>query len=233
MAAPITTAQQWTQPAQYFKLVPGTQFSDDFSHLKPPFTGRNPWQPVFLNSGDASRFAFSIAGEAFQIETVALPLNGQVAILQPEGGSVMRDIYATVDILDWASTSESALGIAGRVQGGLGHVDNAYLGSVRMNPATGTGQLWFFNGESDVQGSAAFPIATDSDYRLQLLIVGSQLTLQLFDVADPPTPVAQGFLQDSRFSRGRVALWVNTRGGSGYRRTVDNFFVTGTKPEPP
>jgi hypothetical protein len=41
MAVPTTTTQQ------YFKLVPGTQFIDDFLDPQEPFAVRNPWVPGF------------------------------------------------------------------------------------------------------------------------------------------------------------------------------------------
>jgi hypothetical protein len=219
-----------TNSQEYFELVLGSQFIDDFDALKEPFASRNDWMPWFMDAGDASRFAFTIVNEAFQIEALQQPLNGQIAIFTPGGGEILRDFCASVDILDWAGSQESALGIAGRVQGGPGGVNNTYLGSVRMNSPAGTGQLGFFNGASDVLVATGFPINPDLDYRLQFSAVGNQLELRLVSLAEPQTLVAQGRLQASLFTQGRVALWVNTRGSTGYRRTVDNFFVTGTKP---
>jgi hypothetical protein len=228
----VSMAVETTSARQFFKLVPGTQFIDDFSNAKEPFAPRNPWEPWFANGADASRFAFTITNDAFRIEALMPPLDGQLAVFTPGGGAILRDFYASVDILDWASSQESALGIAGRVQGGPGGVSNFYLGSVRMNPSARTGQLWFFDGASDVQASDVFSITPVADYRLESSAVGNQLTLRLFRLAEPRSPslVAEGTLQDSRFTQGRVALWVNTRGSTGYMRTVDNFFVTGTKP---
>lgn len=220
-----------TQAEQYFKAVPGTQFSDDFNSVKEPFASRNDWGPLFFDPTDAARFMLTLVNEAFQIETVTRPVDGQVAIFPPGGGPVLRDFTASVDILDWASSQESALGIAGRVQGGPGRVENAYLGSVRVNPAAGTGQLWFYDGASDVQASPTFPITLDSDYRLEFSVIGRQLELRLWKLAETEVAVAQGRRQASTsLPPGRVALWVNTRGSTDYRRTLDNFSVTGTKP---
>lgn len=225
MAVPTTNTQQ------FFKLVPGTQFIDDFDPLKEPFATRNPWIPWFANTADASRFTFTIANGAFQIVTQAQPVDGRVMVFPPGTGPVVRDFYASVDLLDWASSQESALGIAGRVQGGPGGVSNMYLGSLKQNPTAGTGQLWFFDGATDIPVRGGdFSLNPALDYRLEFSAVGNQLTLRLVSLAKPETLVAQGQLQDSRFSQGRVALWVNTRGSASYARTVDTFFVTGTKP---
>jgi hypothetical protein len=224
VAVPTTSAQQ------FFKLVPGTQFSDDFDAFKQPFTSRDDWMQWFLDRDDASRFTFTVLNGCFQIATAVLPLTGQVAVFPPGGGAILGDFFASVDILDWASSRESALGFVGRVQGGPGGVDNGYVASLRMNPSAGTGQLWFFSGESDVQASGVFSVDSNSDYRLEFSAIGNQLELRLRRLAEPQTVVAQGRLKDSRFTQGRVALWVNTRGSTGYSRTLDNFFVTGTTP---
>ncbi len=76
-----------------------------------------------MNSADASRFAFTIVNGALKIESLTQPLVGQVAIFTPGGGAILHDFHASVDILDWASSQESALGIAGRVQGGSWNVE--------------------------------------------------------------------------------------------------------------
>ncbi|MHC1763144.1 MAG: hypothetical protein AB9869_02400 [Verrucomicrobiia bacterium] len=224
MTVPTATAQQ------FFKRAPGTQFIDNFDDLKEPFATRNSWEPFFMDFADASRFAFTMVNGAFKIESLTRPQLGQVAIFSPGGGPVVSDFCASVDILEWASSQESALGFAGRTQGSPTALSNAYLGSLRMNRSASTGQLWFFNGESDVRASDVFGISPDSDYRFQFSAIGSRLNLRVFRIAKPPTLVAEGALQDSRFSSGRVALWVNTRGSANYSRIVDNFIVTGTNP---
>lgn len=132
MAVPTAAVQQ------FFKLVPGIQFTDTFDALKEPFAARNSWEPFFMDSADASRFAFSMVNGALKIESLTRPQNGQVAIFPPGGGGVVEDFCASVDILEWASSQDSALGIAGRTQGGPRALSNAYLGSVRMTPSAGT-----------------------------------------------------------------------------------------------
>jgi len=226
LAAPMTNAQQ------FYQLVPGTQFIDDFDPLKEPFATRNPWEPYFADAADVSRFTFTITDGVFQIQTQEPPVNGMVAVFCPGAGAIVRDFYASVDILDWGSSSQnSALGIAGRLQGGPGGVSGMYLGSLQVNPGgvPGTAQLWFFDGGNNVQVPGEFNITANSKYRLQFWVVGNHLTLRLLDLTNGQE-VKRGQLQDSRLTQGRVALWVNTRGSSSYTRTVDNFFMTGTEP---
>ncbi|HOW66775.1 MAG TPA: hypothetical protein P5186_26355 [Candidatus Paceibacterota bacterium] len=215
---------------RYFKLVPGTQFIDDFDSPKAPYAMRMPWEPFFLNAADASRFTFTVSDGVFQIQAHTKPVDGEVAVFTPGGGAIVQDFFASVDILDWASSQESAVGIAGRIQGSPGRLVNAYLGSVRFDPAANTGSIGFFNGQSDVPVPETFNIDPQADYRLQFSAVGRQLDVRLIRLAEPPIIVAEGRLQNSTFKQGYVGHWVNTRGSTGYRRTVDNFFLTGTKP---
>lgn len=218
MAVP-TTADIW-----FATLVPGSQCSEDFRASGPA------WIPWFLDAADAGAFAFTASNGVFEVQAVAQPKLGQVALFPADGGQVVGDFHASVDLLGWFNNGESALGLAGRIQGGTNGIASFYLGSVRMNPAAGTGQLWFFDGAADVPASIRFNVQADSDYRLEFSAVATHLKLRLLDLRNPANPVAEGILEASRFSQGRVALWVNTRGSALYGRTLDNFFVTGTKP---
>ncbi len=124
------------------------------------------------------------------------------------------------------------MGFAARVQGGPGGMSNAYLASLRINPADGKGRLFFFNGADDVEVPGTFTVDPKADYRLQFSAVGDQLDLRVVRLGHPQVLVAEGRLRDSTLTKGPIALWVNTRGSSGYMRTVDNFFMTGTTPGP-
>jgi hypothetical protein len=222
-----------TSPRLFAKLVPGTQFIDDFDPPKEPFATRNPWEPWFHNGSDASRFTNTLADGVLQIQTLQTPVDGMVMVFSPGGGEIVRDFYASMDILDWGSSSQnSALGIAGRVQGTASSgVTGMYLGSMQVNPAgvPGTAQLVLFDGSGDRSVPGSFSITAGKAYRLQFSAVANQLTIRLVDLTNGQT-VKEGQIQDSNYTQGRVALWVNTRGSSAYARTVDNFFVTGTKP---
>jgi hypothetical protein len=159
-----------------------------------------------------------------------------VMVFSPGGGEIVRDFCTSVDIVDWgSSTQNSALGIAGRVQGDPDSgVGNMYLGSLQINAlgTTGKGGLFFFDGSQDVPplSSELFDLVPGSSYRLQFSAVGNQLGLRLLDLTHGQAPLAERALTVSALAQGRVALWVNTRGSTSYTRTVDNFFMTGTKP---
>lgn len=156
-----------------------------------------------------------------------------VMIYFPGGGEIVRDFYASVDILDWgSSTQDSDLAIAGRVEGShSGGLTAMYLGRIRVNSGgvPGKAQLDFFDGSEGRPLPGTFDITAGRAYRLQFWAVGSQLNIRLVDLSDGQT-VKEGYIQDSRHTQGRVALWVNTRGSTSYTRTVDNFYMIGTKP---
>ncbi|HNQ90031.1 MAG TPA: hypothetical protein PKM73_15550 [Verrucomicrobiota bacterium] len=225
MAAPTLGAER------YFKLVPGSQFADSFDALEEPCATRNPWQLWFLDAGDTDVFRMTQADGVLRIETLMPPVLGQAAVLPTGGGPVLRDFTASVDILEWASDDVSASGLIGRVQGGPGYVSNFYLGTVRMNPALGTGQLFVFKGSgADIPVSAPFSISHDARYRLQFSVVGDELKLRFLQLGESPVLIAEGSEEDTRFSQGRVAMWLNGRNSTTYRRVFDNFHVTGTAP---
>lgn len=225
-----------TSPQMFGKLVPGTQSIDNFSPTKEPVATRNSWEPWFMDNADASKFAFTLGDGVLRIQALEQPVNGQVMVFFPGGGEIVKDFCASVDILDWGTSSQnSALGIAGRVQGSPDSgVSNMYLGSLQVNPTgyPGKGGLFFFNGAGnfDPPASEMFDLTPGTGYRLQFSVVGNQLTLRVLDLKKGGALAApQRTLSASAFSEGRVALWVNTRGSSSYSRTVDNFFMTGTR----
>jgi len=99
-----------------------------------------------------------------------------------------------------------------------------------MNPSIQTGRLWIFNGSEGIPVSSSFTVSREFDYRLEFSVLGNRLQVRLYKIAEPLTLVAQGGTVHSEFTQGRVALWVNTQGTTGYMRTLDNFLVTGTAP---
>ena len=214
MAAP-TTAQQ-----RFFKLVPGTQFMDDFSEPAEPFASRNSWVTRFFDANDASKFSFTVTNGAFRIQTLTNPLDGRVWIAPPGPLPVFRDFAASVDILGFpASGGVATINIYAR--GTLDSTLNGYAGGFRLNPAT----IGMWDGSRGIWGpSLTYDPA--AHYRLQFSGVGRNLTLRLVNLTTGQT--FEQKLTATAFSQGYVTLAVAAE--VGFDITVDNFFVTGTRP---
>jgi hypothetical protein len=220
MAVPTTAKQQ------YFKLVPGIQFNDDFSPSKPPVASKSWWTPFFMDGADATRFIFTNVGSAFRIYTRSPAVDGQVLLLPPGPDVIVGDFYASVDILTWPVPG-MALGIFAR-----GLVDRAnfpgatdgYIGNV----VTAYGQIRIWDGENPVIGPAIM-IDPAAHYRVAFSGTGTLLSLRLENLTTGDSPQSMS-TRLSRWSQGPVGLFIRAEQGGSIDITLDNFFVTGTHP---
>lgn len=214
---------------QFFKLVPGTQFVDDFSEPSGAFATRNAWVPYFFNTNDQARFAFELTNGTFRIHTLTAPLDGRVALALPipvAAWPMFRDFSASVDILSFTADGDyPGISIAGRGTYDFPYpgTSNGYLGGLNLNPNTtgiwdGTGPVW---GPSVVYDRTAH-------YRLKFSAVGTNLTLHVVNLRTGHR--LEQSLSSQRFTQGYVSLLVNAAEGASYDITLDNFMVTGTKP---
>lgn len=213
---------------QFFKLVPGTQFIDDFSDPAEPFATRNPWVKYFFNSSDASRFSFTVTNGALRIQTLAGPVDGRIVIIPPGPLATLprfRDFVSSVDILSFASSGSAYLDIyaRGTIDSPFPGNSNAYLGGFHLNPT----KLGMWDGANHFDG----PVLTydpAAAYRLHFSAVGPNLVLRVVNLTTGQI-VEQG-LTNYRFSQGYVTLAVEAEPGKSFDITLDNFFMTGTKP---
>jgi len=213
-----------TRHQLFAKLVPGTQFIDDFSDAKEPFVGRNPWVPYFYDAAAAARVRLAVTNGVFRIQTLApAPLDGRIIIAPPGTLPVFRDFTASVDILKFTVEQDHGIGIYAR--GSIGSPfpgdSNGYIGQLYMN------RIATWVGDHGVQ----LPFTCDpaAQYRLQFSAVGSHLTLRLVNLTTGET--LEQALTDTTFSQGFVTLAVpKIASGQSFDIILDNFFVTGTKP---
>lgn len=213
---------------QFFKLVPGTQFIDDFSDPAEPFATRNPWVKYFFNSSDASRFSFTVTNGALRIQTLAGPVDGRIVIIPPGPLATLprfRDFVSSVDILSFASSGSAYLDIyaRGTIDSPFPGNSNAYLGGFHLNPT----QLGMWDGANHWDG----PLLTydpAAAYRLQFSAAGPNLVLRAVNLTTGQ--IVEQKLTNYGFSQGYVTLAVEAEPGKSFDITLDNFFVTGTKP---
>lgn len=215
MTVPIT-ASNW-----FGKLVPGSQFVDDFGDPTEPFATRNPWVPHFFAPADIPRISFTVTNGAFRIQTLSPLVDGRVVIAPPGTLSVFRDFTASVDILNFAANTNIGVGIYAR-----GTIldplpgSNGYIGQLRLDRIA----TWL--GDHGVP--VFFTYDPAAHYRLQFSAVGTNLTLRLVNLTTGQT--IEQTLTDVTFSQGYVALTLPQMApGQTFDITLDNFFVTGTK----
>ena len=225
--ADFATTAATTAAQQYFKLVPGTQFIDDFDALKQPFATRNSWAPHFYAPADASRFVITNVDGALRIRTVSSAADGRV-LLEPPGTNVMvRDFYASVDILAWPVAGKLvaifARGVLDRPPNWPGATDG-YLGIV--NRVHNDLRIWGSDGGPAV--GPAVTIDPAAHYRLVFSGSGTRLSQRLEDLTTGA--VIEWSTVRNQWSQGPVGLWIETGEGGSIDITLDNFFVTGTKP---
>jgi hypothetical protein len=227
MAVPATNTQQ------FYKLVPGTQFIDDFSDPKEPFAVRNPWVPGFYVPADATRWAVTTSNGVLRIQTLEIPADptGRLAIKPPGPYVQVRDFWISVDILNIDAASQNAgIGLGARAGGGeWPGAMNGYLGSVRPDSDGGNqARLGLWNGSSRTPGPP-FAFKPGTPYRLIFSGVGRRLSVELIDLELQQPAVAPLVVTDSAFSQGFVGFFMES-GPATCDMTWDNFFVTGTKP---
>lgn len=217
MTVPVTASQQ------YFRLVPGTQFRDDFSEPEEPFPDRNLWEPYFWDSRDATRVSFTVANGAFRILTHAGVADGRAVIAPPGTLPVFRDFTASVDILHFAVGAPVGLCVyaRGTIEDRFPGGSNAYLGQVYRN------RIAIFDGSTG--HPVFFTYDPTAPYRLQFSGVGNHLSLRLVNLKTGAT--TQQSLTSANFSHGHVTLGLPYKApGESFDIILDNFFVTGTKP---
>lgn len=165
--------------------------------------------------------------------------------------SIMTDSVASVDIVGWAPSESRALsGIhmfaLTRVQDpiGLGSVNGYAALVIDMGANSGPGgvgrngrlQLFFLQNEAG--SSLTFDTYVDflfdpvKDYRLLLISRGIHHTARIFDLANPATPVAELYEQDSTYPSGRTGFIIYNDRLAPLDVTFDNFLAWDGTPPP-
>jgi hypothetical protein len=242
MAAPITTAQQWIQPAQYFKLVPGTQSIDDFDPPRWPYTSKGDWVPGFFEPEDPAQWSITYPDGVLRVRTLGTRQSEYLSLIPPGPAVSVRDFWMSVDILDLAVTHQDAgIALFARVMGDFSAyprgATNGYLASLWPNwsgPNQAALTIWDY--EKTSAPSAVPDFKPGTAYRLIFSGVGPRLSLELFDLESGQRKAELVVTDNSALasSQGAVGLTLQTGANtSPCDLTLDNFFVTGTKPELP
>ena len=221
-----TTANQ-----QYFKLVPGRQFVDDFSDTSGPFTNRNCWMSLVQEAGEE----WYVTNGVLKLQST----NGGFLLvaLGTNAAAKHADFFTSADILDWmaSGTNWNVFTLAGRMvilspTAGIG-----YGGGLILNAdgIAGRLQLYMFHEWKEAWGPK-FDMGTNPPpYRVELSGVGKptcRLRLRVLNLTTKAL-IAEQTLLATEITNGVPAIWVNKpiQAGDTFTINADNYFVTGTK----
>ncbi|MCP5518193.1 MAG: hypothetical protein H7A45_13145 [Verrucomicrobiales bacterium] len=235
VASPVGYSAQMALDDTYrfFRLGPGAHWEIDFA------TG-NAWS-VGKATPDSSGGNLSFRSSSGHGSALGMNL-GDVDFVMRYGvqGLWWGDCVASVDIVDWEATMAegSAFGIVLRANpedwtwfadvDGL--PDRHYLGRLTFRQPGNPGESLLSltgPGREVLQETSLPAVDPAQDYRLRFWAVGDKLTLELFDLEDPETPISVGSAIDARSPRGMEALYVTPTPVGVTAIQVDNFFVRG------
>jgi hypothetical protein len=221
MAVPTTASQQ------FFKLVPGTQFVDDFSDTWGPFTNRNSWQLIW--NTPASEFL--VTNGLLRINWHG-PESGAFVALPLGTNVLLGDFSMSMDVLDWATSGTNWSTIAHVARGMFtGTYSGAGAGLTLNSPIPGRVTPWVGSGENGTVG-VPFEIAQfPPPYRLVYCGVGTNFTFRVVNLTTKQL-IRETIATYPFRSQGVMGIIVNAPAGvnESHNITVDNFLMNGTKP---
>jgi hypothetical protein len=226
----ICMAVPTTGPQQFFKLVPGIQFIDDFSEPRQPFTNRSSYPCNWCEPGDK----ITVTNGSMRIACQG-PVVGGLVLWPPSHPVNVSDYYTSVDILSWTTSgnnwSTMSIVTRGRILGP--NAGNGYIGGLVLRQATNQVEinLFIWDGGAEVWGPTFNMEEFPPPYRVEFSQVGPNMQLRVLQL---PTRAVLGeqALTNTTFTSGWVGLWVNTPENvpESHEIIADNFFVTATKP---
>lgn len=150
-----------------------------------------------------------------------------------------RDCVSTVDIVDWGDAMDGAsFGILLRAK-----PDTAlwYSKTAGLPEQRYAGLLTFKKADNPAESALSITgpggavlkeqrfaaVNPDKQYRLRFWAVGDQLTLELFDLANPGTPIQTVAVTDGQVPEGMDGLYGTKSAGGTYEVWIDQFMLTG------
>lgn len=222
IAVPAASAQH------YFRLVPGTQFVDDFLDPEPPFVERGAWRPIW----DSAQATFLVTNGVLQASWTGVPGADNLNLFgaKPPGPDVVvGNFLASVDILAWETTDtpSSAILIVARCIIPVG-----YGGGVLLNieGATRTVTPVLSYGGDGTLGEPFDFSQIPPPYRLEYSGLDNHFALRVINLT------TQELIQELTWTHsarrwGFMGLGGAAPAGSGSHQLIlDNYSVTGTTP---
>ena len=233
-AGHLTSTVRFTDSARYFRLLQGFNVFDSFDKD----TG---WKTASVVPGSTLRPGVYRNFAQGRVRLLGTNANNQDFVFRWNGdvGLWYRDCVGTVDISDWGESMDDAtFGILLRaVPGGEvwfttsgGLPDQRYAGLLTFKKADNPNESALsITGPGGVvlkeQRFAA--VNPDQQYRLRFWAVGDQLTLELFGLANPGTPIQTVTVTDGQVPEGMDGLYGTKSAGGTYDVWIDHFMLTG------
>lgn len=233
----LQMAVHTTDHSRYFKLAKGQRFMDDFDD-----GDLEGWTVGFSETGYEEAVTVETTGGKLRIHGACPECDAPNMGLYLTN-LLLADFTVSVDILDWdisAGPYNTGHALFARID--PDHVtptrrNKAYMGGFLVTPsfAPSYSALWIYEvtgpTSEEQLGDITFfpPVSHTRDYRLVFTGVGSQLTLQLFDLTDGSL-VAENQAVDDTLTEGWVGIWGSGRTTKKIDITLDNFVAVGTTP---
>jgi hypothetical protein len=228
MSVPTTASQQ------FFKLVRGNQFLDDYSDVLLPYTNRVPYSNWV---SAASGFNYQITNGTYRIARQGPWPSGtdSGALTIPMPYVLVRDFSTSVDILGWTNNTTNwnvvYLMARSRWVSGGGIADS---GALDLNPSDGppgSFRLLLSANGTEARGPLFDGQQNPPPYRLQFSGLGTHLSLRVVSLTTGQI-LKEMSRNDSVLTEGFVGIWVANaalRASESYTITLDNLFISGTR----
>ncbi len=219
-----TTAQH-----QFFTLVPGTQFSDGFSDPVQPYANRLPWELLWEETNDE----ITVANGVMRIRRLGSTWAG--VLIRPPEELVVRDFYSSVDIRGFTSSGGNWCSVFIMVNGvfrdNQGSAEGNGAGLTFNSGALGRVMPSVYNGPQESRGQQFDIAELPPPYRLEFSGVGSDFRFRVVHLATKTT-ISEQQVPRTVYFDGWVGLYVSSpdQNPTTHDLSLDNFFVTGTKP---
>lgn len=202
--------------------------------------GDYPWQTASPVPGRVWRPAFAMVQGHGRIFGQGARNEEFLVGFHQVGGIWFRDCVVSVDILDWDETMvDAAFGILLRVKPDKemwfpktdGLPGQHYAGLLTFKTADDPAESALSilgPGDTRIGQDVRFPaLNPDRQYRLRFSAVGRQLTLELFDLEEPTSPLKTCTATDARITEGMHALYGTRSANDTYNVTIDRFLLRG------
>jgi len=225
----LSMAVSATNCLECFMLVPGTQFIDDFSEPRQPFAGRSPYEILWADPNDN----ITITNGTMRIRRGGPTWEG--VLIRPPEQVVVHDFYSSVDILDFTASEGNWCSIIVLVNGvfrdNQGRAEGNGAGLTFNAGVSGRVLPFVYNGSQKFDGQLFYTAELPPPYRLEFSAVGSEFRFRVVHLATK-TLISERQVPRTAFFQGWVGLFVEspTQSPTTHELSLDNLFVTGTKP---